>query len=180
MDGNSAQAANSSSDFVSVPALRSLVLPANRPRFANYTSKPLLCDRARAPAHNDPHRMLENPQDESVVRWGNEGDSFVVLEVRTQNCAEHGKHHHQKPHSLKLVRRTRNSQNTSCRNTSSTATSPVSRASLTSTISTKCDTTTRKAVLRLTASGYGQSTPICTRRVTDLCRLGSSNILISR
>ena len=27
--------------------------------------------------------MLENPQDESVVRWGNEGDSFVVLEVRT-------------------------------------------------------------------------------------------------
>lgn len=28
--------------------------------------------------------MLENPQDESVVRWGNEGDSFVVLEVRTR------------------------------------------------------------------------------------------------
>jgi len=27
-------------------------------------------------------RMLENPSDESVVRWGNEGDSFVVLEVR--------------------------------------------------------------------------------------------------
>lgn len=27
--------------------------------------------------------MLETPQDESVVRWGNEGDSFVVLEVRT-------------------------------------------------------------------------------------------------
>jgi osomolarity two-component system response regulator SKN7 len=26
--------------------------------------------------------MLESPQDESVVRWGNEGDSFVVLEVR--------------------------------------------------------------------------------------------------
>ena len=26
-------------------------------------------------------RMLENPADESVVRWGNEGDSFVVLEV---------------------------------------------------------------------------------------------------
>lgn len=26
-------------------------------------------------------RMLENPQDESVVRWGNEGDSFVVLEA---------------------------------------------------------------------------------------------------
>jgi len=28
--------------------------------------------------------MLENPSDESVVRWGNEGDSFVVLEVRTR------------------------------------------------------------------------------------------------
>ena len=27
--------------------------------------------------------MLENPSDESVVRWGNEGDSFVVLEVST-------------------------------------------------------------------------------------------------
>ena len=26
-------------------------------------------------------RMLENPTDEQVVRWGNEGDSFVVLEV---------------------------------------------------------------------------------------------------
>ncbi|KAK7561135.1 heat shock transcription factor 2, partial [Phyllosticta citricarpa] len=26
------------------------------------------------------YRMLESPQDESVVRWGNEGDSFVVLE----------------------------------------------------------------------------------------------------
>jgi hypothetical protein len=25
--------------------------------------------------------MLENPSDENVVRWGNEGDSFVVLEV---------------------------------------------------------------------------------------------------
>ncbi|KAL0254845.1 kinase-regulated stress-responsive transcription factor skn7 [Diplodia seriata] len=26
------------------------------------------------------YKMLENPSDESVVRWGNEGDSFVVLE----------------------------------------------------------------------------------------------------
>ena len=25
--------------------------------------------------------MLENPTDENVVRWGNESDSFVVLEV---------------------------------------------------------------------------------------------------
>lgn len=26
--------------------------------------------------------MLESPQDESVVRWGDQGDSFVVLEVK--------------------------------------------------------------------------------------------------
>jgi len=26
-------------------------------------------------------RMLEDPSYESVVRWGNDGDSFVVLEV---------------------------------------------------------------------------------------------------
>lgn len=29
-------------------------------------------------------RMLESPQDESVVRWGREGDSFVVLEACSQ------------------------------------------------------------------------------------------------
>lgn len=35
-----------------------------------------------SPASTDVgHRMLENPSDESVVRWGNDGDSFVVLEV---------------------------------------------------------------------------------------------------
>lgn len=27
------------------------------------------------------HRMLEDPSYASVVRWGDEGDSFVVLEV---------------------------------------------------------------------------------------------------
>jgi hypothetical protein len=31
---------------------------------------------------NSRNRMLESPSDESVVRWGNDGDSFVVLEVR--------------------------------------------------------------------------------------------------
>ena len=31
------------------------------------------------------YRMLETPQDETVVRWGNEGDSFVVLEVRARS-----------------------------------------------------------------------------------------------
>ena len=42
-------------------------------------------------------RMLENPADESVVRWGNEGDSFVVLEVGShgrwgRNAAEETDH----------------------------------------------------------------------------------------
>ena len=32
--------------------------------------------------------MLENPSDESVGRWGNDGDSFVVLEVCA--CWTHG------------------------------------------------------------------------------------------
>ena len=27
------------------------------------------------------HRMLEDPTYSSIVRWGDEGDSFVVLEV---------------------------------------------------------------------------------------------------
>ena len=37
---------------------------------------------ADQPAPTNPcARMLENPSDESVVRWGNDGDSFVVLEV---------------------------------------------------------------------------------------------------
>jgi len=33
--------------------------------------------------------MLENPQDESVVRWGDQGDSFVVLEVRETELGIH-------------------------------------------------------------------------------------------
>ena len=38
-------------------------------------------------AHTDLcDRMLENPSDESVVRWGNDGDSFVVLEVCRERC----------------------------------------------------------------------------------------------
>jgi len=28
------------------------------------------------------YKMLENGSDDSVVRWGDNGDSFVVLEVR--------------------------------------------------------------------------------------------------
>lgn len=92
--------------------------------------------------------MLESPQDESVVRWGNEGDSFVVLEVRIPSCnARLG-------FANQTARRTRNSQSTSYPSTSSTAILPVSCANLTNTISTKSDIIMRKAVCRHTALVY--------------------------
>ena len=31
--------------------------------------------------------MLEDPSYESIVRWGEAGESFVVLEVCQMNCA---------------------------------------------------------------------------------------------
>lgn len=84
-------------------------------------------------------RMLESPQDESVVRWGNEGDSFVVLEVRI-------------PRMLLRVGfaddsadRMKNSRSISCPSTSNTATSPASCVSSTNTISTKSDITMKRA-----------------------------------
>jgi hypothetical protein len=51
-------------------------------RFANYTSK-----LGRGGCRSDwlmyfVHRMLEDPSYESIVRWGEGGESFVVLEVR--------------------------------------------------------------------------------------------------
>lgn len=35
-------------------------------------------------------RMLEDPSYESIVKWGDNGESFVVLNVRIQ--AEQGRH----------------------------------------------------------------------------------------
>jgi uncharacterized protein YigE (DUF2233 family) len=64
-------------------------------------------------------RMLENPQDESVVRWGDGGDSFVVLEVGIFNYEEHAA-------GLTSTRRTRNSPSIYYQSTSSTATLQVS------------------------------------------------------
>jgi hypothetical protein len=55
------------------------------------SSRPIAIDRDRephttCPPHKMrqltfPHRMLEDPTYSEVVRWGNDGDSFVVLEV---------------------------------------------------------------------------------------------------
>ncbi len=94
MDGSQgvgAVGANNSSDFVSCPS------PLSSPnliccqmqftklimaRFENFTSRnaytlsgSLLMCRLR---------MLEDPTYSSVVRWGDDGDSFVVLEVGTR------------------------------------------------------------------------------------------------
>ena len=50
-------------------------------RFASCISEFDLAPDMRQPKSNMLIRMLENGQDESVVRWGDGGDSFVVLEV---------------------------------------------------------------------------------------------------
>lgn len=92
--------------------------------------------------------MLESPQDESVVRWGNEGDSFVVLEVRIPNCTA------RLGFANQMACRTRNSQSTSYPSTSSTATLPVSCVNSTNTISTKSDITMRRAACPLMALVY--------------------------
>ena len=64
--------------------------------------------------------MLEDPSYESIVRWGENGDSFVVLEVRLDV----------NPiapiHLLTAVHRTRSLPSQSYRNTSSIPTLRVS------------------------------------------------------
>lgn len=42
--------------------------------------------------------MLEEPEYEDIVRWGRDGDSFVVLEVREDSSPL------QKPRQLRLLR----------------------------------------------------------------------------
>lgn len=65
----------------------------------------------------DVNRMLEDSQYESIVRWGDEGDSFVVLEVRS---------HMSDLVSTSLTgHRTRNLPKTSYRGISSIAISPA-------------------------------------------------------
>ena len=79
------------------------------------------------------NRMLESPQDTSVVRWGNEGDSFVVLEVGYAKAPMR----YDFPDSHN---RTRSLRNTFYQSISSTATSQVSCDSSINTTSTKSDT----------------------------------------
>lgn len=85
---------------------------------------------------NREKRMLEDPQYSSVVRWGNEGDSFVVLEVRINPPPQPqgpmkaspglSIYTNQYPHN-----RTKNSPRRSSQNTSSIATLLASSVSST-------------------------------------------------
>ena len=63
-------------------------------------------------------RMLEDPAYDQIVRWGDGGDSFVVLEVRVFN-AHYGRFYD--PQTLTGIHRTKNSQRLFCQNILSTA-----------------------------------------------------------
>lgn len=94
MDGSQgvgAVGANSSSDFVSrrPPSSLRRLQCSSWLRSENFTSRnarPLCRDvskRLSKELADGCPRMLEDPTYSSVVRWGDEGDSFVVLEVGT-------------------------------------------------------------------------------------------------
>lgn len=155
---------NNSSDFVSRLGLwwkndgqRLTYYLSNR--FANCTSKHFLkvangrewsgCWWVRS-------RMLEDPSYESIVRWGENGDSFVVLEVYLHLF------HVAFEMGLTVVDRTRNSRNPSSPNTSNTPTLQVSSANWTSMTSTRSGRTMR---------GMGQSDMVSVY-VVDLDKVG--------
>jgi hypothetical protein len=84
------------------------------PRFESCTSK--RWEPTQTAHHvNGLHRMLEDPSYGHVVRWGKEGDSFVVLEV----CMQEIKRPRKEPNS---AYRMRNLQSPSYLSISSTAT----------------------------------------------------------
>lgn len=93
MDVNQAGVAGSSnsSDFVCLKNPLRETMTDGRIRCASCTSR-ISCTGSYSVAIANLYiRMLENPSDESVVRWGNDGDSFVVLEVRQAHlCANRG------------------------------------------------------------------------------------------
>lgn len=126
MEGSQGPAPNNSSDFVGLSVDHARCQMSGQLTARRFASSTSTRDKARrgAPGDTDmkPNRMLENPQDESVVRWGNEGDSFVVLEVCHAPCK-------QKVEVTDTGYRTRSSPSTSFPSTSSTATSRASCAS---------------------------------------------------
>lgn len=104
MDGGG-QASNpapsgNSSDFVSLFLLLLMTMANPTPRYGNCTSEcffgvanldcflPLrdLPPQPFRPTALITYRMLEDPSYASIVRWGDDGDSFVVLEVMRPCC----------------------------------------------------------------------------------------------
>lgn len=120
-----------------------LSAPTTRPATKNRTHP---CRRPRQPSGHvltKLCRMLEDPSYASIVRWGDEGDSFVVLEVK---CAPYSH-----PRTVAIVETNfefdfsvRNSPRPFYQSTSSIATLPVSFANSTNTISTRFAKTTRR------------------------------------
>jgi hypothetical protein len=85
MDSSSTGGSANSSDFVGLGFAHCLLaaltgLPPGS-QAVQVRGDPKRPPRPRRAYLQNNSRMLENPTDESVVRWGNEGDSFVVLEV---------------------------------------------------------------------------------------------------
>jgi len=78
-----AGSANNSSDFVGLALIRDCNQLILFLRSANCTSKPQETCVVAHGADANQFRMLEDPSYDQVVRWGNEGDSFVVLEAST-------------------------------------------------------------------------------------------------
>ena len=89
--------------------------------------------------------MLEDPTYAQVVRWGDEGDSFVVLEVRVSLLARFVTHG---------MSRMRDSRNRYFRSISSIAILPVSSGSSTSTTSIKYGIITKRMGSRLTGQEF--------------------------
>jgi hypothetical protein len=95
----SGQAANNSSDFVSAfPSLdvSGLIDTALGPEVIQVSRECLIPARLvwaifnewkATPANSRACRMLEDPSYEAIVRWGEGGESFVVLNVRHVNEA---------------------------------------------------------------------------------------------
>ena len=95
----SAGSANNSSDFVRPYAVVAHQFPPELIYYFCFLGAEIIqvCPTTRAgksetayrPCKRDTdgcHRMLEDPSYSSVVRWGDEMDSFVVLEVTDRGC----------------------------------------------------------------------------------------------
>jgi hypothetical protein len=83
----SAGSANNSSDFVGL-ASTAVIRECNQLMLSLGPQTVQVSRRKHVFLHTETDtnqfRMLEDPSYDQVVRWGNEGDSFVVLEASTR------------------------------------------------------------------------------------------------